>query len=300
MGSRKVLQAQIATDLRGHQGNALTSFEHALPAADCELVRDAIKDPYNFEFLGLSREAKERDLEQALLNDVQSFLMEPEFTGKMSFYLTAVDELERQPGDDPSIGLVLCPGRGKTVTEWALRSIDSPVAIARYTTSEVTLTQTPPPEMQPALPDLPALASELSDIVEAANTASDDEAVGAEPKRARAPEQCAQPIKRSDIQMIISLLCRTLSITMGSTGWRSPRRATSRPAKRLRPGWTEARWDTTPGLGAGMSVCAEACSGCGISRRARMSTPSRRGFRCVEPRRSSRTRARSSCTTSPM
>lgn len=74
--SRKVLEAQIATDLRGREGNALTSFEHALPAADSELVRDAIKDPYNFEFLGLTQQAHERDLEQALLNDVQSFLME--------------------------------------------------------------------------------------------------------------------------------------------------------------------------------------------------------------------------------
>jgi predicted nuclease of restriction endonuclease-like (RecB) superfamily len=74
--SRKLLEAQIATDLRGRQGNALTSFEHSLPALDSELVRDAIKDPYNFEFLGLSQEAKERDLELALLNDVQSFLVE--------------------------------------------------------------------------------------------------------------------------------------------------------------------------------------------------------------------------------
>jgi predicted nuclease of restriction endonuclease-like (RecB) superfamily len=225
--SPKVLQAQIATDLRGRQGRALTSFEQTLPAPDSELVRDAIKDPYNFEFLGLSRKAKERDLEQALLNDIQSFLMEmgrgfalvgrqfplrvtdeetgedheffidllfynyllrrfvvidlkvedfkPEFTGKMSFYLTVVDELERQPGDEPSIGLVLCPGRSRTVTEWALRAVDAPVAVARYTTGEVTLTQIPPPEMKPALPDLPALASELSNIVEAANAAYDDE-----------------------------------------------------------------------------------------------------------------------------
>ena len=231
--SRNVLQAQIATDLRGRQGGALTSFEHALPESDSELVRDAIKDPYNFEFLGLAGRAKERDLERALLNDVQSFLMEmgrgfalvgrqfplrvtdedtgedheffvdllfynyllrrfvvidlkvedfkPEFTGKMSFYLTVVDELERQAGDEPSIGLVLCPGRSRTVTEWALRGIDSPVAIARYTTGEVTLTQTPPPEMQPALPDLPALANELSDIVEAANAAHDDESTEDEP-----------------------------------------------------------------------------------------------------------------------
>jgi len=217
--SRKVLEAQIATDLRGRQGGALTTFEHALPQPDCELVRDALKDPYNFEFLRLSEQAKERDLELALLNDVQSFLMEmgrgfalvgrqfplrvrdeetgqdqeffldllfynyilrrfvvidlkiedfkPEFAGKMSFYLTAVDELERQPSDEPSIGLVLCPGRNKTVTEWALRSIDTPVAVARYSTGEVRLTDTPPADFTPALPELPALASELAQHVAA-------------------------------------------------------------------------------------------------------------------------------------
>jgi predicted nuclease of restriction endonuclease-like (RecB) superfamily len=220
--SRKVLQAQIATDLQARQGNALSSFKRSLPGADSELVRDAIKDPYNFEFLCLSAQTKERDLELALLNDIQSFLMEmgrgfalvgrqfplkildeetheeqeffidllfynyilrrfvvidlkiedfkPEFAGKMSFYLTAVDELERQPQDEPSIGLVLCPGRARTVTEWALRSIDTPIAVARYTTGELRLTQTPPASLKPALPDLPALANELSSIVEAANT----------------------------------------------------------------------------------------------------------------------------------
>ena len=125
--SRKVLQAQIATDLRGRRDNALTSFDHALPAPDSELGRDAI------------------------------------------------DELERRAGDEPSIGLVLCPGRSKTVTEWALRTIAAPVAVARYTTDEITLTQTPPPEMKPVLPDLPALASELSNIVEAANSVNADD-----------------------------------------------------------------------------------------------------------------------------
>jgi predicted nuclease of restriction endonuclease-like (RecB) superfamily len=225
--SRKVLQAQIATDLRGRHGSALSSFDRALPPPDSELVRDAIKDPYNFEFLSLSAEARERDLELALLNDIQSFLMEmgrgfalvgrqfplkivdrqtgedqeffidllfynyilrrfvvidlkiedfkPEFAGKMGFYLTAVDELERQPHDEPSIGLVLCPGRGATVTEWALRGIDAPVAVARYTTGDLSLTQTPPADLKQALPELPALASELSNIVEAANAVHDDD-----------------------------------------------------------------------------------------------------------------------------
>jgi predicted nuclease of restriction endonuclease-like (RecB) superfamily len=219
--SRKVLEAQIASDLRERKGSALTTFERALPAPDSELVRDAIKDPYNFEFLNLSAEAKERDLELALLNDVQSFLMEmgrgfalvgrqfplrvpdeesgeeqeffldllfynyilrrfvvidlkiedfkPEFAGKMSFYLTAADELLRQPADEPSIGLVLCPGRNRTVTEWALRGIGTPVAVARYTTGDVTLTDSAPEELKPALPELPALAHELAGLVEAAD-----------------------------------------------------------------------------------------------------------------------------------
>jgi predicted nuclease of restriction endonuclease-like (RecB) superfamily len=223
--SRKVLEAQIASDLRGRQGSALTSFERALPAPDSELVRDAIKDPYNFEFLNLSADAKERDLELALLNDVQSFLMEmgrgfalvgrqfalrvpddemgedqeffidllfynyllrrfvvidlkiedfkPEFAGKMNFYLNAVDELQRQPDDAPSIGLILCPGRNKTVTEWALRGVDGPVAVARYRTGEVKLTRDAPAELKPALPDLPALAHELTGIVEAAEIVYD-------------------------------------------------------------------------------------------------------------------------------
>src|ERR1700722_6515932 len=217
--ARQILQAEIATDLRGRQGGALSSFERALPASDSELVRDAIKDPYNFEFLGLSETAKERDLELALLGDVQSFLVEmgrgfalvgrqfplriadtetgerqeyfidllfynyilrrfvvidlkiedfrPEFPGKMNFYLNAVDELERQPGDRPAIGLVLCPGRSRTVTEWALRGLDAPVAVARYTTGGVTLTKTPPRELRGALPELPDLASKLSGILEA-------------------------------------------------------------------------------------------------------------------------------------
>jgi predicted nuclease of restriction endonuclease-like (RecB) superfamily len=74
--SRPVLEAQISTALRERSGAAITSFDHALPPADSELVRDAIKDPYNFEFLKLADRSKERDLETALLHDVESFLME--------------------------------------------------------------------------------------------------------------------------------------------------------------------------------------------------------------------------------
>ena len=87
----------------------------------------------------------------------------------MNFYLNAVDELERQPDDEPTIDLVLCPGRNRTVTQWALRGIDTPVAVARYTTGDVTLTDETPATLRPALPELPELATELTGITEAAD-----------------------------------------------------------------------------------------------------------------------------------
>ncbi|MHB8696222.1 MAG: PDDEXK nuclease domain-containing protein [Solirubrobacteraceae bacterium] len=225
--SRPVLEAQISTGLRERSGTAITSFDHALPPADSELVRDAIKDPYNFEFLKLADRSKERDLETALLRDVESFLMEmgrgfalvgrqwplripnseggmeseffidllffnyllnrfvvidlkvedfkPEFAGKMNFYLNAIDALERQPGQHETIGLILCPGRDRTVTEWALRGLRAPVAVARYVTADMALTAEAPAELQPALPDLPALASELTSTVDAARRRQDGE-----------------------------------------------------------------------------------------------------------------------------
>lgn len=64
--------------------------------------------------------------------------------------------------------MILCPRRDRTVTEWALRDLRAPVAVARYVTGDIALTAQAPAELQPALPDLPALASELTTTVGAA------------------------------------------------------------------------------------------------------------------------------------
>ncbi len=41
------------------------------------------------------------------------------------------------PGQHETIGLILCPGRDRTVTEWALRGLRTPVAVARYVTGDM-------------------------------------------------------------------------------------------------------------------------------------------------------------------
>jgi predicted nuclease of restriction endonuclease-like (RecB) superfamily len=57
---------------------------------------------------------------------------EPEYAGKMNFYLSAVDELLRRQGDGPSIGLILCKGKGKTTVEYALRDTNKPIGVSSY------------------------------------------------------------------------------------------------------------------------------------------------------------------------
>jgi hypothetical protein len=55
--------------------------------------------------------------------DLKMKAFEPEFAGKMNFYLSAVNDLLRHPDDQPSIGIILCRTRERFVAEYALRDI---------------------------------------------------------------------------------------------------------------------------------------------------------------------------------
>lgn len=74
--SRNVLEMQIETGLFGRQGDAPSNFERTLPPPQSDLARDALKDPYNFDFLTLAADAHERDVERRLVGHIRSFLLE--------------------------------------------------------------------------------------------------------------------------------------------------------------------------------------------------------------------------------
>jgi predicted nuclease of restriction endonuclease-like (RecB) superfamily len=57
---------------------------------------------------------------------------EPEFVGKMQFYLAALDDHVRQADENPSIGIILCKGKNRTVVEYALREARKPIGVATY------------------------------------------------------------------------------------------------------------------------------------------------------------------------
>ncbi|MGO8670226.1 MAG: PDDEXK nuclease domain-containing protein [Capsulimonadaceae bacterium] len=74
--SRNVLVHHIDSKLFERQGKAVTNFERSLPPPQSDLARELLKDPYNFEFLTLQRDAAERDLEKGLLDHIRKFLLE--------------------------------------------------------------------------------------------------------------------------------------------------------------------------------------------------------------------------------
>ena len=81
---------------------------------------------------------------------------EPEFAGKMDFYLNLLNDTERAPGDQPSIGIILCAEKDDVEVEYALRTKANPIGVAAY-----TLQSKLPGELKGRLPT----AKQLADFI---------------------------------------------------------------------------------------------------------------------------------------
>ena len=94
--SRAVLLNQIKADVLGRTGAALTNFATQLPASDSDPAQQLVKDPYVFDFLNLSQRVAERELEDALVANLQRFLLELgdgfAFVARQYRFTVAVDE----------------------------------------------------------------------------------------------------------------------------------------------------------------------------------------------------------------
>jgi len=96
-------------------------------------------------------------LRSFIVVELKSGKFKPEYAGKMNFYLSAVDDLLRQPGDNPSIGLILCRSKVGVLAEYALRDMSKPIGLAEY-----KLTESLPKEIKTVLPTIEELEVELS------------------------------------------------------------------------------------------------------------------------------------------
>jgi predicted nuclease of restriction endonuclease-like (RecB) superfamily len=184
-----------------------TNFDKSLPEKYKHQAKLAVKDEFSFEFLELPEEHSEKELEQALMKNIRSFLIElgsdftfvgnqyrltigdedfyidillyhrklkslvaielktgnfkPEYAGKMNFYLTVLDDTIKYEGENPSIGIIICKGKNKTVVEYALRSTKSPIGVSNY-----NLTETLPNEYKNLLPTPQEIEAKLSGFID--------------------------------------------------------------------------------------------------------------------------------------
>jgi predicted nuclease of restriction endonuclease-like (RecB) superfamily len=74
--SRAILDLQIERQLYLREGKAASNFPATLPPAECDMAAQAFKDPYLFDFLGTADPRAEREVEQALVDHIQRFLLE--------------------------------------------------------------------------------------------------------------------------------------------------------------------------------------------------------------------------------
>ena len=98
--------------------------------------------------------------------DLKMTNFKPEYSGKMSFYVSVVDDFLRHPDDKPTIGIILCKSRNQTVAEYALRDVNKPIAVSQYK-HEL------PASLQNVLPSIEQLEAELA-TVEMIETESND------------------------------------------------------------------------------------------------------------------------------
>jgi predicted nuclease of restriction endonuclease-like (RecB) superfamily len=200
--SRSVLDIQLDTKLHLRQGHAITNFDKTLPSPQAELAQETLKDPYIFDFLTMTTDLHELDLERQLTDQIIKFLLElgngfafigrqyplkigekeyaldllfyhirlrcfvavdlkmrdfePEYAGKMNFYLSAVDDLLKHETDSPSIGVILCKSKNRFEVEYALRDLNKPIGVSGW-----ILTEKLPDNLKSSFPTTEQLEQEL-------------------------------------------------------------------------------------------------------------------------------------------
>jgi predicted nuclease of restriction endonuclease-like (RecB) superfamily len=90
--------------------------------------------------------------------DLKMGEFEPEYAGKMNYYLSAVDELVKSELDQPSIGIILCKSKDSIDVEYALRDINKPLGISEFSFKEL------PESIRENMPTVEELEKELTII----------------------------------------------------------------------------------------------------------------------------------------
>jgi predicted nuclease of restriction endonuclease-like (RecB) superfamily len=180
--SVRILDYHIDRQEYEKSGKGISNFATTLSSPQSDLAQSILKDPYNFDFLNLTQKATEKELEDALVNHITTFLLElgkgfafvgrqyvvtvedtdykidllfyhlklrcyvvielkttdfqPEYIGKLNFYINVVNAQVKNKSDKPTIGMLLCKNKekgGAVTVEFALQNVKAPINVSSYT-----------------------------------------------------------------------------------------------------------------------------------------------------------------------
>ena len=89
--------------------------------------------------------------------ELKSVKFKPEFTGKLNFYVSAVDGILKSEQDNATIGILICKSKNDTVVEYALKDVHKPIGVSEY-----IITKKLPDEFKSSLPSIEEIEAELS------------------------------------------------------------------------------------------------------------------------------------------
>lgn len=93
--------------------------------------------------------------------DLKMRKFKPADAGQMNFYLSALDDLVKDAGDGPSIGIILCKDKKNVVVEYALKDLKKPIGVSSY-----LLTEALPDDLKPSLPSVEDFERKLREVGE--------------------------------------------------------------------------------------------------------------------------------------
>ena len=201
--SRAMLMNFMETDLYLRHGKSVNNFDRFLPDVQSELAKELMKDPFNFNWVGMFENYKEKELEDALVSNITKFLLElghgfayvgrqypiqvgnkerfidllfyhlelrcyvvielkirdfePEYAGKLGYYITAINNQLKKNVDNPTIGLLIVKQKDNIDVQYSLESSSQPIGVSEYTLSKLL-----PENFKSALPSIDEIEQELN------------------------------------------------------------------------------------------------------------------------------------------
>ena len=83
---------------------------------------------------------------------------EPEFIGKLNFYISAINELVKEPSDQPTIGILLCKNKDNFEVEFALKDVNKPIGVSEFKYTQL------PDQIKEGLPTLEEFENKLKNF----------------------------------------------------------------------------------------------------------------------------------------